>query len=276
MSIRSQLTAIATRIIGGTGAWVAPRTDLLQLMRLIAALSPVATDKQLIRVGPLGDGGYLIPDDLQGIEACFSPGVSMVSGFEKQCADAGMAVFLADASVDGPAESHPRFSFTKKFVGITNDDFFMTMDNWVKDSVLGTTSDLLLQIDIEGYEYEVFIGMSDALLRRFRIIVAEFHDLHQLWDRPRFEIASRVFEKVMQTHVCVHIHPNNVAGCVTMAGIEIPRLAEFTFLRRDRILHISPAMQFPHPLDRDNTNNIPLRLPSCWVNARMPRSKRHS
>jgi hypothetical protein len=135
VGVRSQLTAIARRIIGGTGAWVAPRTDLLQLTRLISALSPVATDKQLIRVGPLGDGGYLIPDDLQGIEACFSPGVSMVSGFERQCADAGMAVFLADASVDGPAESHPRFSFTKKFVGITHDDFFMTMDNWVKDSV---------------------------------------------------------------------------------------------------------------------------------------------
>jgi len=178
-----------------------------------------------------------------------------------------MAVFLADASVDGPAESHPRFVFRKKFVGVTSDDIFMTLDDWVNESVPGTRSDLLLQIDIEGYEYEVFIGVSDALLRRFRIIVAEFHDLHQLWDWSRFRIASRAFEKLLQTHTCVHIHPNNSGGLVSMDGIGIPQTAEFTFLRCDRIFQSSPATNFPHPLDRENTTEAPLPLPACWVNA---------
>jgi Methyltransferase FkbM domain len=194
--------------------------------------------------------------------------VSLISGFEKQCADAGMAVFLADASVEGPAESRSRFVFTKKFVGITSDAKFMTMDDWVIESLPENTSDLLLQIDIEGYEYEIFLGMSDALLRRFRIIVAEFHWLHQLWNGPWFEITSRAFEKVLQTHACVHIHPNNCCGAVKLRDIEIPRVAEFTFLRRDRILRSSPAENFPHPLDRDNTTKAPLPLPARWVNAK--------
>jgi hypothetical protein len=272
-----QLTVLASRLISGsaasvtsrTAAFVTSRTDVQSLRRLIASLSPVETDKQLVRFGPAGDGGYLIPDDLPGIEACFSPGVGKVSGFETQCAETGMAVYLADASVENSTQHHRGFAFTKKFVGVTRNDLFMTIDDWVAESLPSTTSDLLLQIDIEGAEYEVFLGMSDVLLRRFRIIVAEFHWLHQLSNRPWFEITSRVFEKVLQTHSCVHIHPNNCCGAVKTRGIEIPLVAEFTFLRRDRILRSSPATSFPHPLDRDNRTNAPLPLPACWVDARL-------
>ncbi len=63
-------------------------------------------------------------------------------------------------------------------------------------------AELLLQIDTEGYEYETFLGMSDELARRFRIIAAEFHDLDQLWNRPFFRLASRAFDKILQTHSC--------------------------------------------------------------------------
>ena len=37
---------------------------------------------QLIRLGGRGDGAYLLPDDLQNIEACFSPGVCDSKLFE--------------------------------------------------------------------------------------------------------------------------------------------------------------------------------------------------
>jgi hypothetical protein len=84
-----------------------------ELLKFLARLYPVEADPPLIRMGPPGDGGYLLPDDLQGIEACFSPGVNEVSGFEKDCAERGMKVFLADHSVDGPAAAHPLFHFTK-------------------------------------------------------------------------------------------------------------------------------------------------------------------
>ena len=140
----------------------------------------------------------------------------------------------------------------------------MTMDDWVGSSVPGSQSDLMLQIDIEGYEYETFLGMSDALARRFRIIAAEFHSLDQLWNRPFFRVASRAFDKILQTHACVHIHPNNCAGALDRDGLLIPSAAEFTFLRRDRILDWSYASVFPHPLDENNCNGRPLRLADCW------------
>jgi hypothetical protein len=242
-------------------------TEKSALRQFLSTLFPVASDTALMRLGPNGDGGYLLPDDLEGIEACFSPGVNQVCGFEKDCADRGMKVFLADHSVDKPPHSHPLFHFSKKYVGVTSNDTFMTVDDWVSSSLPNSGTDLLLQIDIEGFEYETFLAMSDALLRRFRIIVAEFHNLDQFWSRPFFSLASRAFEKILQSHRCVHIHPNNCCRLVRCQGLYIPRVAEFTFLRKDRVRNPSFARTFPHPLDFDNTGNAPLPLPACWYGA---------
>jgi len=243
-------------------------TDKNSLQSLMHKLFPISTGKELIRLGPEGDGGYLVPDDLAGIEACFSPGVSFISGFEKDCADLGMKVFLADRSVEQPAESHDRFHFTKKYVGVTTSDDFMTVDDWVASSLPGLQADLMLQIDIEGYEYETFLSMSDGLMRRYRIIVAEFHELDQLWNLPFFRLASRTFEKILQTHTCIHIHPNNCFGPLNKGGLTISPVAEFTFLRNDRICNPSYANVFPHPLDFDNTDNPHFPLPKCWYSMR--------
>lgn len=239
-------------------------TEVDKVKSLIDSLHPLSCDKELIRLGPKGDGGYLLPNDLEEIEACFSPGVASVSGFEKDCADIGMKVFLSDKSVEQPAEAHKNFNFTKKYIGATTNDDFMTMDSWIATALPMSQSDLLLQIDIEGYEYEVFLSISDQSMRRFRIIVAEFHQLKQLWNGPFFNLAARAFEKILQTHTCVHIHPNNYYGSFKKKGIEIPKLMEFTFLRNDRIVNPSHQSVFPHPLDYDNTNNPPVILPKCW------------
>lgn len=262
------LKPFAIDILALGNAFPTPLSDKNALQSLVHKLSPMTFGKDLIRLGPKGDGGYLVPDDLEGIEACFSPGVCGVSGFEKDCADLGMKVFMADRSVDQPADSHNLFYFTKKYVGVTTNDDFMTVDDWVSSSLPGSNSDLLLQIDIEGYEYETFLAMSDSLMRRYRIIVAEFHDLDQLWNRPFFQLASRAFEKILQTHTCVHIHPNNCSVPLNKGGLSIPPVAEFTFLRNDRIHNPSYVSVLPHPLDFDTADKPHFPLPACWFGKR--------
>ena len=54
-------------------------TDVLEL---IAKLRPQDCGKDLIRIGGGRDGGYLLPDDLKGIQYCFSPGVGGLADFE--------------------------------------------------------------------------------------------------------------------------------------------------------------------------------------------------
>lgn len=255
---------IAIKSLALANAFPTGITDPQNVQSLLSKLHPLSTDKGLIRLGPNDDGGYLVPNDLVGIQACFSPGVSFVSGFEKDCAELGMQVFLADKSVDQPMDEHELFHFTKKFIGATSNDDFMTLDNWVSSSLTDTNSDLLLQIDIEGFEYEVFLSTSDALMQRFRVIVIEFHLLDLLWSKPFFNMAKPAIEKLLQTHTCVHIHPNNGWGTLKKEGIDIPRVMEFTFLRNDRIEHSTYQTNFPNKLDYDNTTNQTLPLPHCW------------
>jgi len=251
-------------LLESAGLVAMPTTDPEELVRLLRRLHPRDSGKSLIRLGPEGDGGYLVPDDLEGILACFSPGVSMISGFEKDCAERGMTVFLADKSVDQPQEEHERFNFTRKFVGALSNQDFMTMDDWVTAALPEQDADLLLQMDIEGYEYETLLSTSNNLMRRFKLLVVEFHHLDLLWGLPLFNLAGRVFDKILQTHYCVHIHPNNCCGSVIKHGIEIPRVMEFTFLRRDRMDRSDYRTDFPNALDYDNTDGAPLELPNCW------------
>jgi hypothetical protein len=263
-SKRSHIKDVTRYALGVAGKVPAPMTSKHDIEALIRVLRPRLPGVELVRFGPRGDGGYLVPNDIAGIEACYSPGVSDISGFEKDCADAGMQVFMADRSVDGPALAHERFKFSRKYVGARTSEDFMTLDDWVNDTSPGSSGDLMLQIDIEGFEYETLLATSRELLGRFRIIVAEFHMLDQFWNRPFFSLASPAILKLLQTHTCVHMHPNNFLPPVVFQGLVIPPLMEFTFLRHDRFRSNSPATEFPHPLDADNTANPTLVLPAYW------------
>jgi hypothetical protein len=61
------------------------------------------------------------------------------------------------------------------------------------------------------------------------------------------------------------IHPNNCCGSAYYKDLVIPRVMEFTFLRKDRITHKAPAKNFPNQLDRKNVAaHQDIHLPSCW------------
>lgn len=256
----------AQRILSQNGRYTTYHTPKEKIQTLIASLHPYTTNRDLIRYGGTSDGGYLIPDDLEGIEACFSPGVERMSEFEISCYKAGMKLFLADQSVEEPNFdlAPDKFHFEKKFVGHTAKEGYMTMDQWVNKSNISPDGDLLLQMDIEGGEYYSMISMSDQLLSRFRIMVFEFHSLAKLWNPVFFDLAKEVFDKILKTHTCVHIHPNNCCGNDNRLGITIPKVAEFTFLRNDRISDKHKTVQFPHPLDQDNEDGPSLILPTNW------------
>lgn len=245
---------------------VSKKTNKNQLITLIKSLAPVAPDGiPLIRMGSEYDGGYLIPDDLDGIQACFSPGVGNLIDFELDCQNRGMVVFLADNTIDGNNLPLDKFHYTNKNIASYTNETLMTIDDWVNTSGVTESSDLLLQMDIEGSEYAALANMSDTLQKRFRIIALEFHGLHNLWNQDYFIIAAEVFSKLLETHHCVHIHPNNCDTYVEKEGVKIPITAEFTFIRKDRVNTFEKVKTMPHPLDTDNAPELPsLVLPKIW------------
>jgi hypothetical protein len=252
------------------GISVAMQADKKAVHELVSQLHPFVTEHPLIRMGASGDGGYLIPDDLEGVAACFSPGVDNRASFEAGMIERGIRCYLADASVDGPPISSDMFQFTKKFLGVVNNEVTITLDDWVNGNAPGK-DDLILQMDIEGAEWPVLLNVSRDTLRRFRILVIELHDLERLMDKHAFSIIKSTFERLLQDFYIVHNHPNNYGRSVRYHSFVIPRVQEMTLIRKDRVNSKRFATEFPHPLDRTNDVSGPdTPLPPEWFHQTTP------
>lgn len=235
-----------------------------RVARALRALTPYTTDKPLIRVGGNGDGGYLIPDDLEGISACFSPGVSDEIGFDLKIAEMGIPGFLADASVEAPPGLPESAVFDPLFLGPRTEGAFISLDDWVARYAPEATN-LLLQMDIEGAEYEVLAAASDETLGRFRIALIEFHKIYHLLRADKSPIIEAALEKMSKHFVVAHIHANNAQPPVEAAGFVLPPVFEVTFLRRDRVSKMTETTDFPHPLDAPNAPGLPdFPMPAIW------------
>jgi hypothetical protein len=244
MAIRHLFVTLALR----AGISVGKQADIGAVRKFITRLHPVVTDKPLMRMGANADGGYLIPDDLDDIVGCFSPGVDDRASFENALLDRGISCFLADGSVTKPPFTHPSVTFISKFLGATDDDDTLTLDTWVNECA-PPEGDLLLQMDIEGAEWIVLLNSATETLRRFRIIVMEVHDLERLMDKHAFPIIKAAFSRLFDDFLLVHNHPNNYGEQVHVGHLTIPRVLELTWLRKDRATAQGFATTFPHPLD---------------------------
>ncbi|MCW9042971.1 MAG: FkbM family methyltransferase [Pseudopelagicola sp.] len=231
---------------------------------LLRHFRPFRAPMPLIRVGPQEDGGYLVPDDLEGIVAAFSPGVSDVTGFDEAIAARGIVCFLADASVTGPENPPEGVHFEGLFLGGETGGQAISLDDWVAARA-PEAGDLLLQMDIEGAEYEVLNAVSEAVLGRFRIIVIEFHGLWRAFTPEGRADLAPVLEKLARQFRVVHVHGNNNAPPVRAGGMRFAPVLEVTYLRRDRAGVRMVEAELPHPLDRPNDSAfLDVVVPRVW------------
>lgn len=237
------------------------------LIGLIIKLKPIKTQFELMRIGSEQDGGYLIPDDIDDIAACFSPGIKTKLTFGKDLFDSfGINFHLADYSIIEPPENVQPLSFTKKFLGPVNNKECITLDSWVKGTTeYDSAKDLLLQMDIEGEEYSTILATSEEILHRFRIIVIKVHNIDK-WGHPSFfKIATSFFDKLLQQFNVVHAHFNNHGTIVNVGGVELPEIIEFTFLSKSRSESLGKVTSLPDELDRICDPKQPDRgLPDIW------------
>lgn len=249
------------------GIFVDPIVPIARLQALAHRIRPVATNVPLLRIGAEEDGGYLIPDDLAGISACYSPGVDQIASFETALLQHGIPSHLADLSVDGPPPGTAAASFIKKFIGANNTEDYISLQKWIADTE-GSHSegDLLLQMDIEGGEYESILSTPDSVLSRFRIIAIEFHNI-ETWGQGHFlSLVEATFGKLLNLFHVVHNHPNNAMGIVDLNGFLAPRLFEITLLRKDRVKETHGFAKLPHALDRPNLLDRPdIVFPEGWL-----------
>ena len=247
-------------------------------------LRPKATSLKLIRVGGRIDGGYLLPDDLGGVRHCFSPGVENRKDFEDEILTKhNIYSHMADFSSSVQDLRTPlvkgKQTFDKKWIATETASDSISMADWIASKDLETREELLLQMDIEGGEYEILSKLSNSLLRRFRVIVLELHDLHLV--RSETVLSSRIMpmvRKLSESFVTVHAHPNNCCEVVDLPefGVTVPRILELTLIRKDRFVppnaRRSARVLLPHP--KDVLWNVPIRRPRHlgldWVGGQRP------
>lgn len=235
------------------------RSDLLRFVR---SLRPLRTRHPLVRIGGPRDGGYLVPDDLDGIEACFSPGVGGTVRFEQDLLRRGIPSHLVDHTVGPPDPS--LFDHLPLRLSDRTEGDAISLDDWVADRRPGD-GDLLLQMDIEGAEWDVLPAVTPRTLARFRIVVIELHGLRRLRQTEWFERMDRSLAALRSGWRVVHLHPNNCCPVDDVRGIPVPRVLEVTFLRRDRAGFGVPVLRLPHALDAPNVaKRPPVDLPREW------------
>ncbi len=226
-----------------------PKQDVADLLK---RLRPHDNGHSLIRVGGPDDGGYLIPDDLMGITELFSPGSNRLSNFEKEVAERWqIRSYICDSIEEKPDDLSDFQDFTPAWVGpYTDGETLISLAQWVEEKSQ-SRGDLILQMDIEGAEFQTLLPVSIDLMKRFRIIVIELHFLEALKNRWAFEqIYSPFFEKILSHFDVVHLHPNNCCGIWDYGDIKFPRLIELTLHRKDRGQHLIPKKSSRNELDQ--------------------------
>lgn len=243
-------------------------------------LRPVPCPYPLVRIGGDADGAYLIPDDLEGITNCFSPGVNNYKSFEDELSlRYGIKCHMCDFTSDVERLKTPLVpqlqTFDKKWLDVDGDADSLRLDQWIEMYCPAPMAgDLMLQIDIEGAEYRNLLDAGAVVLGRFRIIVIELHALISLnsLDSEGTEVA-RLLHCLSQTHLCVHAHPNNCGGVGFVdesTGMDIPNVIELTLLRRDRFIGAPSEWippQLPHVLDicSNSQRLLPVHLNERWL-----------
>jgi len=222
---------------------------------MIEFLVPVFNGYDLIRVGNPSDGGYLLPDDLKFLDSCLSIGCDSVWSFEKSLHFlTGTSSHILDEFDKKPHDLFSPHIYHSGLLGINNSPETITLKSFIEKCAFTTSTNLILQMDIEGAEYDILLDIEDDQLLKFRIIVIEFHDFKRV-RAPEYliEVVLPIFQKLANGFHLVHFHPNNCRGLFRFGKSFLPEVFEVTFHRKDRIKLLSKIERsLPHPFDYPN------------------------
>lgn len=206
-----------------------------------------------LRVGEQGfDGGYTMLDNFQDSIA-YSFGICDDVSWDADMANRGMQVFMYDHTIKKLPYNHKNFHFNKVgILGNPNDSCsnMKTMSELIEINGHSENKNLILKMDVEGWEWEFLTYSSEPTLEQFSQIVFEFHDL----TNP--SMANKIIpalQKLNNTHQLVHIHANNLHPAIYLADTMLPPVLETTYLRRSDFNFTESKRFFPQKIDVQNT-----------------------
>lgn len=220
--------------------------------RIMRALTPLALrDVGKVRLGEAADGGYVCIDDFSGYDTAFSFGIHDGISWDRDAADLGLTIHQFDHTVTDPAPDDRRMVFEAKQIARTSGSHTQSLGDLIRRYDKGRDRpNIILKMDIEGAEWDVFDATSGEALSRLGWIVCELHYFQGLVEREHRDLIDRALQKLSRRFAAVHVHSNVWGGYSNIANTVIPNVIEVTFANR-AIYALTPGdAVFPGPLDQ--------------------------
>ena len=193
-----------------------------RIKKVMTTASPVGVTFK--RFGRDHDGGYVMVDDLTSNDFLISMGIANDVSFEQDLSALIKGSHMYDFSISNLPSTVPNGSLFREKVGADSRHIF---------SKVRPGTDIILKVDIEGSEWELFRRLPSSDLLRCRQIVMEIHwaIVNPYISAPNMPV--EVLEKLSDTHQLVVAHPNNYGSIVMVDGVRVPQVIELTWLRRE-------------------------------------------
>lgn len=232
--------------------------DNYKVRRALSLLHPYDVGCGKARVGGRNDGGYVMAHGFQNCPVAYSIGVGPQVEWDLEMAGHGAIVHQYDHTVEGSPSSHPNFRFNKIGIGpdLTN-EALITLEEMLKRNGDSERKGMILQLDVEGAEWEVLAAVESELLAAFDQINIEFHTMSKLSDPTFRGRAEAIWAKLLRTHRPIHIHGNNGAGFHLVKGVPLPDVIEVSYCHRERFDFAPCTSVFPTDLDDPNGPDKP-------------------
>jgi hypothetical protein len=200
------------------------------LRELIGALRIFhCKDVEMKRFGTLGDGGYILLNDLRSTDFLISGGIGDNIDFEMEVADQISKVVAIDHTVPNLKSNHKNLRINHMKLSSESEIGSITLTDLLKQN---QASDYLLKLDIEGDEWSIFDNLTKTEIKKFRQIVVEFHWLHGDNSLQYFEKIRNTFNKLNYSHAVLAVSANNWGSIRQIAGISVPDVIEVTYVRK--------------------------------------------
>ena len=210
--------------------------------------------KNKIRLGNKHDGGYILLDDFDQIKIAYSLGISNETSFDKELADKNIDIFMYDNTIEKLPYNNTRFHWKK--IGITGNttikkDDMKSLEEIITENGHSTEQNMILKIDIESSEWQVFENLPNNILNQFKYIVGEFH-FSDYGSIKYYEI----LKKIQNTHQVFHLHCNNYGRIIDIRGYKICNALEMSFIIKEGHQFVNDDSIYPiNGLDNKNCDS---------------------
>ena len=209
----------------------------------------MSTEYELVRIGGSNDGGYVMADVFDG-RVAYSFGIGKDYTWDESMAERGYQVFMYDYSVDKITSLNQHLHFKAMGIGCEKIGKLDTLQAFIEENGHEQEQDMILKMDIEGGEWDVFDALADSIILKFQQIVLELHGANNL---SQFDKVLRVLSKLSSTHNVIHVHANNVQDYENSKE-DLPYFLEVTWLLKGENDKVEVAEDVELPLSIDNRN----------------------